>query len=83
MNVEIDEGILKQISTMTNGAYFRATNNQKLKEIYREIDKLEKSKIDVRQYSQRYEEYRIFAFAALVLLLLQIFIRITILRSIT
>ena len=68
MEVEIDEGMLKQISSMTNGAYFRATNNQKLKEIYTEIDQLEKSKIDVKQYSRKYEEYRIFAFAALALI---------------
>jgi Ca-activated chloride channel family protein len=83
MDVEIDEGILKQISGMTNGAYFRATNNQKLKEIYREIDQLEKSKIDVKQYSRRYEEYRMFAIVALVFLLLEILIRVTVLRSIT
>jgi Ca-activated chloride channel family protein len=83
MKVEIDEAMLKQISTMTNGAYFRATNNQKLKDIYKEIDQLEKSKTAVKQYSHKYEEYRIFAFAALLLLLLEILIRITVLRSIT
>jgi Ca-activated chloride channel family protein len=83
IEVEIDEAMLKQISSMTNGAYYRATNNQKLKEIYREIDQLEKSKIDVKQYSKRYEEYRIFAVAALLVLLLEIFIRMTFLRSIT
>jgi Ca-activated chloride channel family protein len=83
MAVEIDEGILKQISSMTNGAYFRATNNQKLKEIYKEIDRLEKSKIDVKQYSRKYEEYRTFALAALLFLLLEILIRTTVLRSIT
>lgn len=83
MDVEIDEGILKQISSMTNGAYFRATNNQKLKEIYREIDQLEKSKIDVRQFSKKYEEYRLFAFAAFVLLFLEILLKSTILKTIT
>ena len=83
MEVEIDEGMLKQISSMTNGAYFRATNNQKLKEIYKEIDQMEKSKIDVKQYSRKYEEYRTFAIAALLLLLLEIMIRTTVLRSIT
>jgi Ca-activated chloride channel family protein len=83
IEVEIDEAMLKQISSMTNGAYYRATNNQKLKEIYREIDQLEKSKIDVKQYSKRYEEYRIFAVAALLVLLLEMFIRMTFLRSIT
>ena len=83
MEVEIDEAMLKQISSMTNGAYFRATNNQKLKDIYAEIDKLEKSKIDVKQFSRKYEEYRMFAIAALVLLLLEILIRSTVLRSVT
>lgn len=81
--VEIDEGILGQISSMTSGAYFRATNNQKLKEIYSQIDKMEKSKIDVKQYSRKYEEYRIFAIAALFLVLLEIIIRTTVLRTIT
>ena len=63
MEVEIDEVMLKQISSMTNGSYFRATNNQKLKNIYSEIDQLEKSKIDVKQYSRKYDEYRMFALA--------------------
>jgi Ca-activated chloride channel family protein len=83
MPVEIDEPMLKQISSMTNGAYFRATNNQKLKDIYAEIDKLEKSKIDVKEYSRKYEEYRMFAAAALMLLLLEIFFRTVVLRSVT
>jgi Ca-activated chloride channel homolog len=83
MPVEIDEGILRKISAMTNGDYFRATNNQKLKEIYNRIDKMEKSKVDVKQYSRKHEEYRTFAFAALFLLLLEITMRNTVLRSIT
>jgi Ca-activated chloride channel family protein len=83
MNVEIDEGMLRQISSMTSGAYFRATNNQKLKDIYAKIDQLEKSKIDVRQYSRKYEEYRVFAFASLLLILLEIVVSTTVLRSIT
>jgi len=83
MEVEIDEPMLKQISSMTSGAYFRATNNQKLKDIYAEIDKLEKSKIDVKQYSRKYEEYRIFALGAFLLLLLEIVLRTVVIRSIT
>jgi Ca-activated chloride channel family protein len=83
MEVEIDEPMLKQISSMTNGSYFRATGNQKLKDIYAEIDKLEKSKIDVKQYSRKYEEYRIFALGALLLLFLEISLRTVIFRSIT
>jgi Ca-activated chloride channel homolog len=81
--VEIDEDILKEISSMTNGKYFRATNNQKLREIYAEIDQLEKSKINVKQYSRKYEEFRIFGFGALILLMLEILIRYTVLRIIT
>jgi Ca-activated chloride channel family protein len=82
MEVEIDEDILRQISSMTNGNYFRATNNQKLKEIYQQIDTLEKSKIDVRQYSRKHEEYRRFALAALLLAALELLLRYTVLRTI-
>jgi Ca-activated chloride channel homolog len=82
MKVEIDENILKQISAMTNGEYFRATSNQKLKEIYAQIDRLEKTKIDVRQYSRKHEEYRLFAFFALALVVLEILLQNTFLRTI-
>jgi len=81
--VEINEDMLREIASMTNGEYFRATGNQKLVEIYNQIDKLEKSKINVRQYSRKYEEYRMFAIAALVLIMLEIVLRNTILRTIT
>lgn len=82
MEVEIDEDILRQISAMTNGNYFRATNNQKLKEIYQEIDTLEKSKIDVRQYSRKQEEYRRFVLIALLLVVLELLLRFSLLRTI-
>lgn len=80
--VEIDEAVLQQISDMTNGRYFRATNNQKLREIYAEIDKLEKSKIDVKEYSKKQEEYKWFAFAAFMFLLIEILLRNTVFRKI-
>lgn len=83
MEVEIDEPILKNIAAMTNGEYFRATNNQKLKEIYKQIDQMEKSKIDVRQYSRKHDEYRVFAVAALLLLMLEVLLRNTVLRTLT
>jgi len=82
MKVEIDEDILKQISAMTNGEYFRATSNQKLKEIYGQIDQMEKTKIDVKQYSRKHEEFRIFAFLALALAVLEILLRNTVLKTI-
>jgi Ca-activated chloride channel family protein len=71
--VEIDEPTLQEIADMTNGNYFRATNNEKLRQIYDEIDTLEKSKIDVREFSRKQEEYRLYAGIALLLLLIEYF----------
>jgi len=80
IKVEIDEQPLRQIASMTGGQYYRATNNSKLKNIYTEIDKLEKTKMKVQEYSKKNEEYRLFGLAALVLLLLEILLRNTVLR---
>lgn len=60
MPVEIDEEVLEQIATLTGGKYFRATDNDKLKQIYSEIDQLEKSKIEVKHFSKKNEQYFIF-----------------------
>ncbi len=75
MEVKIDEESLREIAEKTGGQYFRATSNGKLKSIYEEIDKLEKSKIDVKKYSTRHEEYLIFAILAAGLVLLEIVLR--------
>ncbi|KAA6337490.1 hypothetical protein EZS27_014425 [termite gut metagenome] len=80
--VEIDEKTLTQIAINTNGNYFRATSNSKLKEVYGEIDKLEKTKLNVTEYSKRYEEYRIFALLAFLCILLEIVLRNSILKKI-
>jgi Ca-activated chloride channel family protein len=80
--VEIDEQILRQIASTTDGKYFRATDNQKLVEIYKEIDQMEKSKIDVREYSKKEEQYLAFGLSAAILLLLEITIRKTVLKNI-
>ncbi len=77
IKVEIDEGVLQEISGMTGGKYFRATNNQKLKEIYQEIDKLEKSRIDVKEINTKTEEFQKFLFLALLLLAMEIGLRLT------
>lgn len=82
MPVEIDEKTLTQIAGTTEGNYFRATSNSKLKEVYAEIDKLEKTKLNVKEYSKRQEEYRWFALAAFCCLLLEILLRHTVLRRI-
>jgi Ca-activated chloride channel family protein len=80
--VEIDETTLQEIADMTNGNYFRATNNEKLRQIYTKIDQLEKSKIDVKEYSRKQEEYRLYAGFALLLLCLEMLLRYTIFRGI-
>jgi Ca-activated chloride channel homolog len=82
MEVKIDEEILTQISTITDGKYFRATNNAKLEEIYKEIDALEKSKIEIKEFNRKSEEFLPFAIAGLLSLIASLFLRITIFRSI-
>ena len=80
--VEIDEKTLTQIAGTTDGNYFRATSNSKLKEVYEEIDKLEKTKLNVKEYSKRQEEYRWFALAAFLCILLEVLLRNSILKKI-
>jgi len=80
--VEIDEQTLTQIAQTTGGKYFRATNNQALKSIYREIDEMEKTKIHVQEYSKKQEEYLPFAAFALLFLFLELLLRYTLLRNI-
>ena len=82
MPVEIDEKTLTQIAGTTDGNYFRATSNSKLKEVYEEIDKLEKTKLSVKEYSKRQEEYRWFALAAFLCILLEVLLRNSILKKI-
>lgn len=82
MKVEIDEGVLQQIANETNGEYFRATDNQKLESIYEEIDRLEKSRIEVKQYSEKQEEFLWFTLLAGILLLIELLLRTTVLRTI-
>lgn len=78
--VEIDTKMLNDIAAATDGDFYRATNNKELKQIYKEIDKLEKSKLNVKKYSKRYEAYQPYAIAAVILLLLEILLRITVFR---
>ncbi len=73
--VNIDEQLLHYISTRTGGKYYRAINKEQLKEIYQEIDKLEKTKIEVRTYKRYSEQYSIFVFCGIFCLVLASFIR--------
>ncbi len=80
--VQIDEELLQKISQMTNGRYYRATDNNKLKAIYNEIDKLEKSKIEVTEYRKKSEEFRSAAIFATLFLILELLFRYTIFKTI-
>jgi Ca-activated chloride channel family protein len=79
--VEIDEDLLKEIAKETNGKYFRATDNTSLKEIYDEIDKLEKTKIEEFKYYNYQEMYRSLVLLAIGLLLLEFLLRNTLFKS--
>lgn len=79
--VTIDEAVLSKIAEITGGKYFRATNNEKLKQIYQQIDKLERAKIAVTQYHKKTERFLPFAVIALVLLLLEFSLRNTVFKG--
>jgi len=79
--VEIDEELLKYIATETEGKYFRATNNTKLKAIYNEINKLEKTKIEEFKYYNYQEKYRLLVLIALGLLVFEYILKKTIFKS--
>ncbi len=78
--VEIDEQTMTKISTETGGQYFRAQKNSELDAIYQDIDKMERTKFNVKQFSRRGELYQPFAIAAFVVLLLEILLRTVVLK---
>jgi Ca-activated chloride channel homolog len=82
VDVEIDEGILKQIANETGGKYFRATDNAKLRQIYDEIDKMEKSKIEYTDFTKREDEYFWLLVIASFLVITETFARLTIFKTI-
>ena len=82
MPVTIDEESLKKVAQMTGGKYFRATDNDVLTSIFNEIDKLEKTKIDVKNFTNTQDNYMPWAWALLLLVLLNLTISYTVLRRI-
>ncbi|MFI5171282.1 MAG: VWA domain-containing protein [Chitinophagales bacterium] len=81
--ISFDESTLKEVADITDGTYFKATSKEKLVEVYKEIDQIEKQKVEV-DITQRYEEqFYYFAFAGIILLMLEIIFRNTIFRSLT
>lgn len=80
--VEIDEALLQNIASTTGGKYYRATNNKELEQIYAEIDRLEKSRIDVTSIKRRSETFANWVLMALCLVALELLLRYTIFRTI-
>ncbi len=78
--VEIDEDVLRKIASTTGGKYFRATNKNKLKSIYDEINSLEKSKVEISEFTTYTEEFLWWAVAALVLLVAEILFKSLVLK---
>jgi len=79
---DIDEETLSKIAKTTNGRYYRASSAEELRQIYNDIDKLEKSKLDVQRYSKVYDVYQYLVMGAIIALLLEILLRITVFRRI-
>ena len=78
--VEIDEQMMTKISKETGGQYFRAQKNSELDQVYQEIDKMERTKFNVKQFSRRNELYQPYAIAAMIVLLLEIILRSFVLK---
>jgi len=81
LKADLDEDLLKQIAKMTDGKYFRATGNTKLRQVYQEIDKMEKSKIDVTEFHKKNEEFYLLAWIAFFAIALEIILRNTYFRN--
>lgn len=81
VEVQIDEELLQEIAKMTGGKYFRATDNNSLRKIYSEIDKLEKTEIEVTTISRYTEQFHFFALLAAILLAFELLLRNTFFRG--
>lgn len=79
---EFDTKSLENIANLTGGKYFGATDNSKLRNIYQEIDKLEKTRISIQQYSKKDEQFYLFSILAFVFLIAEILLRNTVFRKI-
>ncbi|KKC50636.1 vWA domain-containing protein [Porphyromonas gulae] len=79
--VDIDEPTLDGIADVSGGKYFRAVDNETLNEIYKEIDKLEKTRLMTKSFKAYEEKYFVYALIAFLLLLTEFLLRNTLLRS--
>ena len=82
MPVVIDENTLRSVASMTGGKYYRATSKTVLKEIFHDIDQLEKTELDVKNYSHTEDDYMKWAVLLMILVGLEVLLRYTVLRHI-
>ena len=82
LRADVDVETMRNIADKTDGNFYRATNTKQLKQIYNDIDKLEKTKMDVKKFSKHYEAYQPFALIAVLSLLLELLLRFTVLRRV-
>jgi Ca-activated chloride channel family protein len=80
--VDLDEAILKKVAGITGGTYFKATNTEALAEIYRQIDQMEKTTIETKEYTEYRELFHPFLLCGLAFLLLEVVLTNTRLRRI-
>ena len=80
--VVIDEGTLRSVASMTGGKYYRATSKNVLKEIFKDIDQLEKTQLDIKNYSHTEDDYMKWAVLLFVLVAIEVLARYTVLRHI-
>lgn len=80
--VEIDTKTLSEIAAHTDGAFYRATDNESLNKVYQDIDKLEKTKLNIKEYNKKSESYLLYAVLAFCALILELLLRSTILKKI-
>jgi Ca-activated chloride channel family protein len=81
IDVKIDEEMLKEMASITGGMYFRATDNVRLKDIYSEIDQMEKTRIQVTNYNKPVEKYLLWIMIAAALLCLELLLRLTVFKN--
>ncbi len=82
IRADVDTKTLGQIASISGGKFYHATSTSELKNVYKDIDKLEKTRMDVKKFSKRYEAYQSFAIAAIITMLLEILLRMTVFRRI-
>ncbi len=82
MKADVDTKTLKEIASIADGKFYHAESNQELRNVYKDIDQLEKTRMETKKFTKRYEAFQMFALAAAILMLLEILLRITLFRRI-